>query len=509
MNDNNNMNLENNQNLITPINPELREITAGPVPVVPVNTEPAKKSKKSGVGKVIALALCCSLLGGAAGAGGVAAYSGLFQKDSTAAEAGVERTASEVQIGQRENQTLSVKSVTNGKEMSAAEIYEANVNATVGITTSVTTNYWGYRTTSAASGSGFILTADGYIVTNYHVIEDASEIKVTTFDDKSYSAKLVGYDENNDLAVLKIEATGLQAVVLGDSDQLRVGDSVVAIGNPLGELTFSLTHGAVSALNRKITISNNAMTLIQTDCAINSGNSGGALFNSYGEVIGITNAKYSGNGSSGTASIDNVGFAIPINSVVNTIRAIIEDGYVEKPYIGVTVYNLDSQYQAFGLSGAAVQSVESGSPAEQAGLQKNDVITAVNGKEISGTDELIKNITACEKGDVITLTIYRQGKTLDIEVTVAIRRQSYLPDDTNDNSTQQYPNGSPRQQYPNGSQGQQGQQYPNGSQGQQGQSGTNPFGDGSFPFSDGTFPFSQSELPEMNGNTFPGGNYGN
>ena len=159
-----------------------------------------------------------------------------------------------------------------GKEMTAAEVYAANVNSTVGITTSITTNYFGYQTTSAAAGSGFILTQDGYILTNYHVVEGSNSIKVTTYDGTGYDATLIGYDESNDIAVLKIDATGLTPVVLGDSDKLNVGDSVVAIGNPLGELTFSLTSGAVSALNREVTLSSNVtMDLIQTDCAINSG----------------------------------------------------------------------------------------------------------------------------------------------------------------------------------------------------------------------------------------------
>ena len=461
-------------------------------------SKPAK-TKKRGAGRIVALALGCSLLGGAIGAGGVAAYDNWF-RNNTVAESQAGDDSSEILVGKRDSASVKMTAISMEKELSAADIYEANVNATVGITTSVTTNYWGYQTTSAASGSGFILTADGYIVTNYHVVEDASSIKVTTYDNSSYTAKLVGYDENNDLAVLKIEAKGLQTVVLGDSDKLRVGDSVVAIGNPLGELTFSLTHGAVSALNRKITISNNAMTLIQTDCAINSGNSGGALFNAYGEVIGITNAKYSGSGSSGTASIDNVGFAIPINSVATLIKSIIEDGYIDKPYIGVTIYDLDSQYQAFGLSGVAVESVENGSPAAQAGLKANDVITKVDGKEISGTDELISIVSACKDGDVLTLTVYRQGETTEIKVTVAVKRQTFLPEEKKSSESGKSQNGQ-GQQNPYGRQGQNGQQG--------GQSGSNPFGSGTFPFSDDSFPFSQGETQDSeNGFPFSGGSFG-
>lgn len=223
---------------------------------------------------------------------------------------------------------------------------------------------------------------------------------------------------------------------------MNVGDSVVAIGNPLGELTFSLTSGSVSALNRKVTINNTAMTLIQTDCAINSGNSGGALFNSHGEVIGITNAKYSSSGSSSSASIDNIGFAIPINSVKEIIESIIENGYIIKPYIGVSIYELGSQYQMFGLSGVAIQSVEDGSPAADAGLQQNDVITKVNGTEISSVDEFKSFVSGGKEGDVLTLTVYRQGETIEVEVKPVLRQQSALPEtDTSSQQGQQWPSG--------------------------------------------------------------------
>jgi serine protease Do len=313
--------------------------------------------------------------------------------------------------------------------MSASEIYAKNVNSTVGITTSITTNYFGYQTTTPAAGSGFILTEDGYIVTNYHVIEDASEIKVTTYDNDEYEAKLIGYDESNDIAIIKIEADNLTPVVLGDSDMLNVGDDVIAIGNPLGELTFSLTAGSVSALDRNVTISNMSMNLIQTDCAINAGNSGGALFNSYGEVIGIVNAKYSNNGDYTSASIDNIGFAIPVNSVKKIITEIIEDGSITKPYIGVYIYDLGSDYKKFGLSGAVVQKVEENSPAEEAGLQPNDLITKVNGEDIADSEELRSILAKGNEGDTYTLTVNRSGEIIEIEVTISIKKQAALPEE--------------------------------------------------------------------------------
>lgn len=367
----------------------------------------------------LVLALLMGLLGSAIG-------NSLFGKGSTT-----------IYEGQRESSVIDVAKVDTGKLMTPAEVYAANVNSTVGITTSVTTNFWGFQTTSAASGSGFILTGDGYVLTNYHVIESSNSISVTLYDGKSYDAVLIGYDESSDIAVLKIDAEGLTPVVLGDSDNLNVGDSVVAIGNPLGELTFSLTSGAVSALNREITLSNSVtMNLIQTDCAINSGNSGGALFNLYGEVIGITNAKYSGSGTG--ASIDNIGFAIPINHVRGIVESIIENGYVAKPYIGVSVTDVSEETMGYGLpAGAAVRDVSEDSPAEKAGLQVNDIITAVNGKEISGRTGLSEAVSAASVGDTLTLTVYRQGKTVSVDVTVGEQIQSALANEDNRQSSQQ------------------------------------------------------------------------
>ena len=372
----------------------------------------------------LVLALLMGLLGSAIG-------NSLFGKGSTT-----------IYEGQRESSVIDVAKIDTGKLMTPAEVYAANVNSTVGITTSVTTNFWGFQTTSAASGSGFILTGDGYVLTNYHVIESSNSISVTLYDGKSYDAVLIGYDESSDIAVLKIDAEGLTPVVLGDSDNLNVGDSVVAIGNPLGELTFSLTSGAVSALNREITLSNSVtMNLIQTDCAINSGNSGGALFNLYGEVIGITNAKYSGSGTG--ASIDNIGFAIPVNHVRSIVESIIENGYIAKPYIGVTVGDVSEETVGYGLpAGAAVKAVSEDSPAEKAGLQVNDIITAVNGKEISGRTGLSEAVSAASVGDTLTLTVYRQGNTISVDVTVGEQIQSALANEDNRQSEQQSGYGS-------------------------------------------------------------------
>lgn len=366
------------------------------------------KRKKNYFGGMIAIALCFSLLGGVFGAG-IMKITNAFGNTS----------GSTIYVGERSSSLINIANVNTEEEMTAAEIYAAYVNSTVGITTEITTNYFGHTTTSAASGSGFIITQDGYIVTNYHVIEDANTITVTTYDGTAYNATLIGYDESNDLAVLKVDADGLSPVIIGDSDNMNVGDDVIAIGNPLGELTFSLTSGSISALNRKITLSEGVtMELIQTDCAINSGNSGGALFNMYGEVIGITNAKYSSS-SSGEVSIDNIGFAIPISNVIDIIESIIETGYISSPYIGVSVSDVGSQYQSFGLPvGVIVESIEEDSPANEAGLQVGDIITAANGEEIETGSDLKSIIYSTEIEDTIVLTIYRQGETLEIVVTV-------------------------------------------------------------------------------------------
>ena len=337
---------------------------------------------------------------------------------------------STVMKGVRETSVLQIQQIDSSKTLSAAEVYAANVNSTVGIVTSaVTTNFWGQRTTSAAAGSGFLFTDDGYILTNYHVVQGADSVTVSTYDGTKYDAKIIGFDESNDVAVLKIDAEGLTPVVIGNSDQLNVGDSVVAIGNPLGELTFSLTSGTVSALDREVTMSSGiSMELIQTDCAINSGNSGGALFNMHGEVVGITNAKYSGSSGSG-ASIDNIAFAIPINDVYSIVTRIIAKGYIEKPYIGVSVLDVSDETQKYGLpKGASVQTVTDDGPAKAAGLQVNDIITKVDDTEITGSSDLVKTIGQCKPGQEITLTVYRQGQTLELKVTVARKVQDSKPE---------------------------------------------------------------------------------
>ena len=398
--------------------------------------EAPQKPKKNRTGaKVTALVLSCALVGGAMGFGGSALQNHLAAKNADTEEA---QQASVVYEGSRETSVINIAQIDTSKEMTPAEVYAQNVNSTVGIRTSITTNYWGYQTQAAAAGSGFILSADGYILTNYHVVEDSNSITVSLYDGTEYDATLVGCDESNDIAVLKIDAEGLTPVVLGDSDNLNVGDQVVAIGNPLGELTFSLTTGVVSALNREVTLSSNVtMNLIQTDCAINSGNSGGALFNLYGEVVGITNANYSSSSSSSEASIDNIGFAIPLNHVKNIVKSIIETGSITKPYIGVTVSSVSSEAQGYGLpTGAAVRSVEADSPAAKAGLKENDIITEVDGTAINSSTELVNYVGEKTPGDELTFKVYRQGEELELTVTIGEKTQSAMPTTTTDDAQQ-------------------------------------------------------------------------
>ena len=316
-----------------------------PTPEPIADTRAPRKKRKKNCTWLIALV--CALAGSIAGSVITLGIRDAAEKKN--AEAQQQADISYALESRREVNELQILSIDGTTELTPAQVYASNVNSTVGIITSITTNYWGYQTTSAASGSGFIITSDGYILTNHHVIEDSDSISVSLYDGTVYEAALIGYDESNDIAVLKVDAQNLIPVVLGDSDKINVGDSVVAIGNPLGELTFSLTAGTVSAKDRKVTLSSTiTMDLIQTDCAINSGNSGGALFNLYGEVIGITNAKYSSSSAS-KASIDNIGFAIPIQDVMGIVESIIEKGYISKPYMGVSVSDVSAETQFYGI----------------------------------------------------------------------------------------------------------------------------------------------------------------
>ncbi len=372
--------------------------------------------KKGGAARVVALVLACAIAGGGAGVGGAYLYTKSVQPKNLTTIYEEDRPRVE-----------TVVNTNNGQPMTPEQLYAANLASCVGITVNTTVNIFGQTTTSAASGSGFVLSRDGYIATNYHVIESAVKdssvtIQVTFANGDKYDAKLVGGEKNNDVAVLKIEAAGLTPVTLGDSSKLVVGESVYTIGNPLGELTYSLTGGLVSALDRLITTGENGdnttLNVLQTDCAINPGNSGGPLFDRYGNVIGITTAKYTQ--SSSGVSAEGLGFALPINDVKNILSDLIQHGYVTgKPYLGVQVTNVSSEAQRYGVAaGAAVSYVAEGSCAQKAGLQSNDIITAIDDTAIDSSSALTAALsTNYRAGDTATLTVIRDRQELKLTVT--------------------------------------------------------------------------------------------
>lgn len=304
--------------------------------------------------------------------------------------------------------------------MSPAQVYSQNVGAVVAISNhSTVTNIYGQVSQTASSGSGFVISEDGYVVTNYHVVQGATSLTVILSDSTEYDATLVGGDETNDIAVLKIEAEGLQYVTIGSSEELTVGDQVVAIGNPLGELTSTLTAGYVSAKDRDVSTSGAAINMIQTDAAINSGNSGGPLFNMKGEVVGITTAKYSGTSASG-ATIEGIGFAIPMDDVVGMIEDLSELGYITGAYLGVMVRDMDATAAStYGLPmGAYVQEVTKGYCAEEAGLQAKDIIVNVGGYDVESINDLSRALRKFKGGDTTTITVFRSGGELTLPITL-------------------------------------------------------------------------------------------
>ena len=293
------------------------------------------------------------------------------------------------------------------------DIYSSVIDSVVSISS--------MTSSGTSSGTGIIMSSDGYVITNHHVITGALVISVLTNDNQEYEAALVGSDEMSDLAVLKIDARGLQAAEFGDSSKLRVGDSVVAIGDPLGvQLRGTMTNGIISAINRDLTVGDRTMTLIQTNAALNNGNSGGPLINCYGQVIGINTVKMSSYYTA-TASVEGLGFAIPISVAKPIIDELIENGYVAgRPAIGISGDSLPSYYRTYYRlpEGVYVTSVNEGSDAKAKGIREGDIVTAINGERISSIDELntVKNQYAA--GDEVTLTVYRSGTYYEVTVTL-------------------------------------------------------------------------------------------
>ena len=372
--------------------------------------KPHKSGKNRAGLKIASLALVCALLGGLVG-GGTAYLVGNHSGNDT----------TEVNVSNRKPTEIQVKTVDGKTPMTDAELYASNVNSVVAINITATSepNFFGQTTETAGAGSGFILTPDGYIVTNYHVVGDADTVKVTLYNGDTYDAQYIGGDEDYDIAVIKIDAANLPNLTLGNSDSLNVGDHVLAIGNPLGDLTFSMSEGIASSVNRTIDVEGTPFNMIQVTAAINPGNSGGPLLNSYGEVIGIVSAKYS---SYASQSVEGLGFAIPINDVAAMIQDIMTNGYVtNKPYLAITggtmTSQMASQYRYDVDSGVFVYSVEEGGAADKAGLKMGDVIIKVDDTDITSMEDLTAVKKQYSAGDTATFTSYREGQEMTVEVT--------------------------------------------------------------------------------------------
>ena len=377
---------------------------------VPSEKKPKEKKSEARNGrilKLICVCLVCALVGGLVG--GFVSWSALKSRLPSA--------SSDKPIVP----SVETKNVSN-ETATANDIYNVGCRQTVGISLEVTSaNIFGQTSASAVAGTGFIITSDGYIMTNYHVIEPAYEnnYKITVLfkDGTSYEASIAGFEEDSDVAVLKIDANDLSPVSIGNSDNIAVGDSVFAIGHPLGELDFSMTSGRVSALDRSITADRNSapINMFQFDAAINSGNSGGPVFNESGEVIGIATAKV------GSSGVEGLGFAIPINDAADIANELITKGYVSgKAYLGV---DIDTRYtsvyaQYYNLpEGAYVYNVESGSCAEKCGLAAGDIITQMGDEPIGSYSDLNAAIKQFKSGESVEIVVYRANEYVTLTVT--------------------------------------------------------------------------------------------
>ena len=397
----------------------------------------AGKKKNKGL-KVFAGIMCAILCVGVVGLAGYGTYALVSnQQDQQSAEATTEGTdeqnqsSSTLVLNDKPSTSNSSASVDLSEgELTITERAEKVLPSTVGIVSYIQ-NQQSIFGGEQSQGSGIIISADGYIVTNEHDISGATSIKVVLQDDSEYNATLVGSDERTDLAVLKIDATGLTPAEFGNSDQMQIGEQVIAIGNPGGlELAGTVTVGYVSAVNRSITTTNgNTVNCVQTDAAINPGNSGGALVNTYGQVIGINSQKIA------ATDYEGIGFAISINEAQPIINVLIQYGYVRgRVVMGITMQMIDQTYAAiYGYQpGIGVVSVEAGSPAEEAGLVAGDIITAIDGQSITTQEELNTLLEQYSPGDTITLTVYRQsvrgdGQELSMKLTFA---EAGAPSDT-------------------------------------------------------------------------------
>lgn len=398
-----------------------------------VSTAPVVKPIKKDNSKKIVVLMCvlCAIIGGIFGgivSGNVIKKS--IERETTTEKPVSSQTTETITEKPTESTTKNETTTANNNQVninsgtytssddkpslnisfSAKEIYKYNVDSVVSI--EVRNSY------AVGYGTGFIVSEEGYIVTNYHVVEGADSVYVTLYDESTYTARVIGYEESNDLAIIKIEPKGdIESLVYGKSSDLSVGDNVYVIGNPLGDLTFTLTTGVVSALNRLVdTGSGFNINMFQTDAAVNSGNSGGPVFDEHGFVVGIASAKYA------SASIEGLSFCVPIDDVRSMIDEIINKGYVSgKPLVGVSVY--DREITNFGfiqssrrINGAKIAAIGQNSAAAKAGLQVNDIIVAADGDEITSVSELRTVLSDYRSGDIITLKISRNGSFSDVSL---------------------------------------------------------------------------------------------
>lgn len=380
---------------------------AGGAPVPPHAAQ-----KKRGWGKRVAAGAVAVVFCGAVGFGG--GYLGYtFAKGGSTGPVIYQAPAASSGTGSAAGGTANTADALSVTEI-ASKVGPSVVEVT---TEAVTTNAFFGQYVQSGAGSGVIITEDGYIITNNHVVSGASQVTVRTSDGTEYPATVVGADSKTDIAVLKIEATGLTPAVVGDSDSLQVGEFTLAVGNPLGELGGTVTDGIISALDREVTVENQTMNLLQTNAAVSPGNSGGGLFNERGELIGIVNAKSSGQNAEG------LGFAIPVNTAIQVAEELINNGYVTgRPAMGVTVLSINDAQTAFqyGVNqvGVYVQSVNEGGAADKAGLQPGDRFVSIDGTAVNSTSDITGIIGEHAVGDTIEVQVVRGTQIVTANVTL-------------------------------------------------------------------------------------------
>ena len=395
-------------------------------PVQPQDAQPPKKKKKFN-GKRVARSAVALVLAAAMGfAGGF-----VGAKFGGSGKVVIQQVAPSSTADSASGSDSSITAASSsGSSLTTEQVADLVSPSVVVITTEQVVysqwSWYGQNQVESGAGSGVIISSDGYILTCAHVVDGASTITVT-IDDKAYTATLVGEDTTSDIAVIKIDADGLTPATVGNSDSLKVGQSVMAVGNPLGELGGTVTGGMISALNRSVTIqgssSVNTMSLIQMDASVSPGNSGGGLFNMNGELVGIVNAK------SSSSDAEGLGFAIPINDAIKVAQELLENGYVTgRPYLGITYLAVTDAQTASQLGvnayGVYVVEVVKGGPAEKAGLQAGDRIVSVDGTEIASKDDLGTLMQKHAAGDTLSITIARDGQMQTVNVTLGEKTAS-------------------------------------------------------------------------------------